>query len=93
MSLTDADAKLMKSKNGFVVSHNPQTVGDSETHLIRDFQMTNQVTDHGLLDSRLEGVREETEGIIETVATKGMKVKRQMISMGNPSMPGVSGRE
>lgn len=71
MSLTDADARLMKSKNGFVVSHNPQTVGDSETHLIRDFQMTNQVTDHGLLDSRLEGVREETKGIIETVADKG----------------------
>lgn len=51
MSLTDADAKLMKSKNGFVVAYNPQTVVDSETHLIRDFQMTNQVTDHGLLDS------------------------------------------
>lgn len=79
MSLTDADAKLMKSKNGFVVAYNPQTVVDSETHLIRDFQMTNQVTDHGLLDSTLEGVREESEGIIETVADKGYESEEDMV--------------
>ena len=41
LSLTDADAKLMKSKNGFIVAHNPQTAVDSNTHLIRGFQMTN----------------------------------------------------
>ena len=79
MSLTDADAKLMKSKNGFVVAYNPQTAVDSETHLIRDFQMTNQVTDHGLLDSTLERVREEAEGIIETVADKGYESEEDML--------------
>ena len=79
MSLTDVDAKLMKSKNGFVVAYNPQTAVDSETHLIRDFQMTNQVTDHGLLDSTLEGVREESEGIIETVADKGYESEKDMV--------------
>ena len=79
MSLTDADAKLMKSKNGFVVAYNPQAAVDSETHLIRDFQMTNQVTDHGLLDSTLEGVREESEGIIETVADKGYESEEDML--------------
>ena len=79
MSLTDVDAKLMKSKNGFVVAYNPQTAVDSETHLIRDFQMTNQVTDHGLLDSTLEGVREESEGIIETVADKGYESEEDML--------------
>lgn len=79
MSLADADAKLMKSKNGFVVAYNPQTAVDSETHLIRDFQMTNQVTDHGLLDSTLEGVREESEGIIETVADKGYESEEDMV--------------
>ena len=79
MSLTDADAKLMKSKNGFVVAYNPQTVVDSETHLIRDFQMTNQVTDHGLLDSTLEGVREESEGTIEAVADKGYVSGEDMV--------------
>ena len=79
MSLTDADAKLMKSKNGFTVAYNPQTAVDSNTHLIRDFQMTNQVTDHGLLDSTLRGVREESEGIIETVADRGYESKEDMV--------------
>lgn len=79
MSLTDADARLMKNKNGFIVAYNPQTAVDSNTHLIRDFQMTNQVTDHGLLDSTLAGVREESEGIIETVADKGYESEEDMV--------------
>ena len=79
MSLTDADAKLMKSKNGFAVTYNPQTAVDSETHLIRDFQMTNQVTDHGLMDSTLKEVREESEGVIEAVADRGYESEEDMI--------------
>ena len=79
MSLTDADARLMKSKNGFVVAYNPQTAVDSNTHLIRDFQMTNQVTDHGLLDSTLGEIKKDTDGIIETVADKGYENKEDMI--------------
>ncbi len=74
LSLTDADARLMKSKNGFVVAYNPQTAVDSETHLIRDFHMTNQPTDHGLLMETMSGIRkeEETAGeILEVVADKG----------------------
>ena len=57
LSITDADAKLMKNKNGFAVAYNPQAAVDSETHLIRDFQMTNQVTDHGLLESTMQEVK------------------------------------
>lgn len=79
MSLTDADARLMKSKNGFAVAYNPQTAVDSNTHLIRDFQMTNQVTDHGLLDSTLGEIKKDTDGIIETVADKGYENKEDMI--------------
>lgn len=55
LSLTDGDAKLMKNKNGFQVSYNAQTAVDSETHLIRDYHMTNQVTDHGLLCRQWKG--------------------------------------
>ena len=58
LSITDADKKLMKNKNGFAVAYNAQIVVDSETHLIRDFQMTNQVTDHGLLESTISEVKE-----------------------------------
>lgn len=55
--ITDADAKLMKNKNGFAVAYNPQTAVDSEIHMIRDFKMTNQVTDHGLLKSTMQEVK------------------------------------
>lgn len=66
LSLTDADAKLIKNKNGFAVSYNPQTAVDSETHLIRDFKMANQITDHGMLSPTMEGIRKEApEKILE----------------------------
>jgi transposase len=80
MSITDADARLMKSKNGFMVSYNAQTVIDSETHLIRDYNMTNQVTDHGQLYPTLENIKEEeSEKIIETVADRGYENTRDMV--------------
>lgn len=41
--------------------------------------MANQVTDHGLLDSTLEGVREESEGITQTVADKGYESEEDMV--------------
>ena len=70
----------MKNKNGFAVSYNPQTAVDSNTHLIHDFQMTNQVTDHGLLYSTLENIKAENpDRIIETVADKGYENEEDMI--------------
>ena len=81
LSLTDADARLMKKKNGFAVAYNPQTAVDSETHLIHDFQMTNQVTDHGLLASTLENIKAESpETVIETVADKGYENGKDMLN-------------
>ncbi len=80
MSIVDADAKLMKSKNGFEVAYNPQTAVDSNTHLIRDFQMTNQVTDHGLLHTTVEGIKEETkEEVLEVTADKGYNNSEDLI--------------
>ena len=78
MSLTDKDAKLMKNKNGFQVSYNVQTAVDSETHLIRDYNMTNQVTDHGLMASTAEDICNEGE-ILEVVADRGYENKEDMI--------------
>lgn len=80
MSLADADARLMKNKNGFGVSYNPQTAVDSETHLIRDFEMTNRVTDHGMLAPTMEGIREDNPGeILEIVADKGYEQEDDMV--------------
>ena len=91
LSLTDADAKLMKNKNGFTVAYNPQTVVDSETHLVRDFQMTNHVTDHGLLESTMEGIKEtEAAGIVEVVADRGYEDTEDMVEcLGNGIIPHV----
>lgn len=80
ISLTDADARLMKNKNGFAVSYNPQTAVDSETHLIRNFEMTNRVTDHGMLSPTMEGIRKEMPGeILEVVADKGYENAEDMV--------------
>lgn len=91
LSLTDADAKLMKNKNGFAVAYNPQTAVDSETHLIRDFAMTNQVTDHGLLEVTMKGIKEETlDSIVEAVSDKGYEDTDDMVScLENGSIPHV----
>lgn len=80
LSLTDADAKLMKNKNGFIVGYNPQTAVDSNTHLIRDYQLTNQVTDHGLMNTTIGHIRqEEAAQIIEAVADKGYDDEKDMV--------------
>lgn len=80
LSIVDADARLMKNKNGFTVSYNPQTAVDSETHLIRDYQMTNQVTDHGLLHSTMEGIAAENSGkVIDVIADKGYENTDDML--------------
>lgn len=80
LSLTDADARLMKNKNGFAVGYNAQTAVDSKTHLIRDFKMTNQVTDHGMLCPTMEGIREGAGGeILEVVADKGYEKAEDMM--------------
>lgn len=91
LSLTDADARLMKNKNGFAVAYNPQTAVDSETHLIRNFKMTNQVTDHGMLNPTMEEIREETQDeILEVVADKGYENEEDMIRcMENGMIPHV----
>jgi transposase len=78
LSLTDADARLMKSKNGFAVAYNPQTAVDSETHLVRDFCMTNAPTDHGQLLPTVSRIADGTDGAVEVVADKGYQSAADM---------------
>ena len=91
LSLTDADAKLMKNKNGFAVAFNPQTAVDSNTHLIRDFHMTNQVTDHGMIGPTMEGIKKDSpDRIVEAVADKGYVDTDDMLScLENGIIPNV----
>ena len=78
ISITDADARLMKNKNGFQVSYNVQTAVDSETHLIRDFNMTNRVTDHGLMAPTAAALTDGDE-VIDAVADRGYENQEDMI--------------
>ena len=81
LSLTDADARLMKNKNCMDVSYNVQTAVSSETHLIMDYEVTNQVTDHGMMAPTTEGLQQENEGkILEAVADKGYDKAEDMIA-------------
>lgn len=80
ISVMDVDAKLMKNKNGFMVAYNVQTAVDSETHLIEDYQLTNQPTDHGLLRSTVDYLKEQAgEEILNAVADKGYNVTEDMV--------------
>jgi transposase len=49
ISLTDADAKLMKTARGSEVSYNVQTVVDSKLKLLVTYAVTNEVNDLGQL--------------------------------------------
>ena len=91
ISLTDPDAKLMKSKNGFIVAYNVQTAVDSETHMIEDYLVTNQVTDHGLIGATVAGIKENAgERIVEAVADKGYHETEDMAAcLENGIIPNV----
>ena len=93
LSLTDPESKLMKNKNGFGVSFNVQTAVDSETHMIDNFLVTNQATDHGLLAKTVEEERnsEYYDGkIIEVIADKGYQEPKDMMNcLENGIIPNV----
>ena len=78
LSLTDPDARLMRSGGGFAVAYNPQTAVDSETHLIRDFEMTNAPTDHGQLLPTMARVAQASDGVVEVVADRGYRQSGDM---------------
>ena len=81
ISLTDAEARLMKSKNGMDVSFNVQTAVDSETHLIMNFEVTNNVTDHGMLAPTAEALKQEIgDKILDAVADKGYEKNEDMVA-------------
>jgi transposase len=80
LSLTDADARLMKNKNGMDTSYNIQTAVDSKTHMIMDYLATNQATDHGLMASVAADLSWEGKGVVEVVADRGYEQASDMVA-------------
>ena len=81
VSLTDADARLMKGKDGFIVAYNVQTAVDSATHLIDGFTMTNAPTDHGQLVKAMEGIAKDSrDEVVACTADKGYISQADMLA-------------
>ncbi len=72
LSLTDADCRLMKNKNGLDTSYNVQTAVDTKTHMMLDYNMTNANTDHGQLAPTMEYIKEQHPyEVMNVIADKG----------------------
>lgn len=72
ISLTDADCKLMKNKNGMDTSYNVQTAVDTESHMMLDYNLTNECTDHGQLAPTMEYVKEHRKDeVLHVLGDKG----------------------
>lgn len=72
LSLTDADCRLMKMKNGMDTAYNVQTAVDTETHIMMDYKMTNANTDHGQLEPTMEYLKGQCpDEVVNVIADKG----------------------
>ena len=81
LSLTDFDSRLMKNKNGMEVSFNVQTAVESENHLIKDYLVTNQVTDHGMLAPTLSAIKTgQGVEVLHGIADKGYQKDEDMVA-------------
>ena len=79
MSLTDEDARLMKTRNGFTVSHNVEAAVDSETHMISNFIVTSNGTDYGQMEPTLQEIKEaQPDKILESTSDKGYQSEEDM---------------
>lgn len=72
LSLTDADCRLMKNKNGMDTAYNVQTAVDTGTHMMLDYHMTNANTDYGQLAPTMEYLKEQhPREVMDVIADKG----------------------
>ena len=79
-SLTDPEAKLMKFKTGYEVGYNIQTATNAKHHLIADYQVSDKPSDHGLLYSAAQEVKEKhPDEILNAIADKGYRDREDMV--------------
>lgn len=58
LSITDGDSKQMSTRKGFIVGYNTQTAVDADSHMIVDFDHTQDPVDLGHLTSMATKARE-----------------------------------
>lgn len=91
LSLTDADCRLMKMKNGMDTAYNVQTAVDTETHIMMDYKMTNANTDHGQMAATMEYLKGQCpDEVVNVVADKGYHREEDYIAcLENGIIPNV----
>jgi len=74
ISTVDTDSRLMKTRHGYDVCLNVQTVAESKNHLIVEFDTTSRCNDSGLLQQTVN-IAKNTLGIknTEVIADKGYR--------------------
>jgi len=80
-SFVDPESRLMKTHNGgFDVCYNVQTAVDAGSHMVVDFDVTNNCNDMGLLYEGAKRAKEALEEeILEVVADNGYEGKEDML--------------
>lgn len=76
---SDPDARLMKSKNGFLPAYNVQSVVDAKHHLIGMMQVTDHPNDYHDLEPSIHRMEEELElGVSGVLADAGYANEQQV---------------
>lgn len=94
-SLTDPDAKLMKSNEGFCVGYNTQTAVEDGSHMVVGFKVTDCPTDHGQITELASEVKTDIGvDVIEAVADKGYQSPEDMTNaLENGIVPNIIQRD
>jgi len=80
ISLTDPDSKLMKCNGNMLVGFNVQTVVDTDTHIINDFDISSDPADNGKIFSSTINTKETLDSnVLEVLADGGYKNEKDLV--------------
>ena len=79
-SLTDKDARLMKNNGKYTVGYNVQEITDSKSHIVTNYEATNNPADIGSMNRVASEAKEimDTEEIIDNITDQGYKDRKDM---------------
>lgn len=78
----DPEARLMKTRNGFVPAYNVQSVIDSQHHLIGAMQVTDHPNDFEDLQPSIHAMQEELQiEVSQVVADTGYANEEQILAL------------
>jgi len=79
LSPTDPDARLMKSKDGFMPAYNIQSTSDNDTHFMTSCEVTNYPNDFHSLEENADTLKEQLDIVPETYLADGGYANEEQI--------------